>query len=161
MREPGDAPARAEADEDDDAATVGDERADGDEAGQFPGGVDGEPVHRTPALERDLLSGGDELAAGVVDEHVDAPEAPERRLDQPLDLVGLADVGRDREALAARGLDLRADRVERLGPAAGHDEPSSVPREHERGRPADPRAASGDDRDARAHGAPDDTKIGR
>ena len=55
VREPRNAAARAEADEDDDAAPPRDQGALGDEARHGPRGIDGEPVHRPPAVRRDLL----------------------------------------------------------------------------------------------------------
>ena len=47
---------------------------------------------------RDLLRGRRELPAGVVDEDVDRPEALESGVDERVDLIGLADVGRHGEA---------------------------------------------------------------
>jgi hypothetical protein len=93
VREARDPAARAEADEDDDPALVGDHRAGRHLAGHIPGGVHRQPVHRPPALQGDLLGGRDELSSGVVDEHVDAAEAPEGRVHEDHDLLGLAHVG--------------------------------------------------------------------
>ena len=60
------------------------------------------------------MSGGRrELAAGVVDEDVDPPEALHRPLDEVLHVLWLADVGPNREAVAA---ELALDLLERPRP---------------------------------------------
>ena len=145
--EAGDAAARAEADEDDDAAAVGDHRARRDRPRHVPGRVDREPVHGAPALEGDLLGRRDELAAGVVDEDVDAAEALERGVDQRLDLLGLAHVGRHGEALGAERLHGRPRLLQRLRAAAADHHRRAVAGQRERGRAPDPGAAAGDERD--------------
>ncbi len=100
---------------------------------------------REKTIRRDQLRRRRELTARVVDQNVDAAEPGEHFADERLDLRGLADVARQREAIAAelllRGVELglraTADRELRAEPAElrGSGEP-------------DARAAAGDDRDA-------------
>ena len=73
----------------------------------------------------------------VVDPDVDRPELALRRLRGRLDLVGVGDVGREDERLAAAFLDLGGDALEtRLGRGRGARS-SRRPREPARGRAAD------------------------
>ena len=58
-------------------------------------------VHQVEALHRRVERAGEADRRGVVDEDVDAAEALDRRGDRRLDLRLVADVGRDRERLAA------------------------------------------------------------
>ena len=115
-----DAPAGAEPDEHDEPAAARDHRALGDGPGEVPRGVDVQAVDRPPALGRDGLRRRDELAAGVVHEHVDPAEPVQDGVDQRGDLVGFADVGAgDRQDLSAGRRELGRDFREGLGPPAG------------------------------------------
>ncbi len=80
--ETGDAAQRAEADEHDQAAAARDHRPRRDGPGDAPDRIDGDALDRAPALVGDLLGRRRELAAGVVDEHVErcrTARAPRRR----------------------------------------------------------------------------------
>ena len=143
MGEVGHPPSRAEPDEDDDALAVGDHRAHGDRSREVPSRVDGQSVHRSPALEGDLLGRGDELPARVVHEHVDVPEALERLLDERFNLLGLADIGLNGQASITELLLHRGDGF--LAPAADRD-PRPGAHELARDRAADSGPAAGDER---------------
>ena len=145
-----DAARRAEHDRDDAAAAVGDHRADGDLLGQVPGGVQVEAAHRGPAVGGDLLGRGRELAAGVVDEHVDAAVRLQGEVDQRVRHLGLPDVAGQRQAVGLPDRGLRLG--QRLRPAAGDHDLAAVAVQGQRRRPADAGAAAGDDRDP-AHDA--------
>jgi hypothetical protein len=83
----------------------------------------------------------------VVDPDVDRPELALGRLRRCLDLVGLGDVCREDQRLAAAFLDLPGRRVE-SGLAAGEErDPRAVPGEPARGRAADSAGGAGDDDD--------------
>jgi hypothetical protein len=85
--------------------------------------------------------------AGVVDQHVDASEALDGRLHDPLGVLLARHVGRDGQAAAAGVLDQR-DRVdEPLGPAAGHHDVGARLRASLREADAEPRGRAGDDHD--------------
>ena len=77
--------------------------------------VDVEPAHGAPALGRDLLGGDEVLAAGVVDQHVEAPVALADGLDDPRRVGGLADVAGDVGAALA---DLRRGLLEHVARGA-------------------------------------------
>ena len=66
-----------------------------------PDGVHVQPVHGAEPLRGDLVGGGEELAAGVVDQHVEAPVALGHGVEQRVDLLGLAHVALDGQAVAA------------------------------------------------------------
>ena len=105
-------------------------------------------MDRPPAAVGDLFSRRLELPAGAVDQYVNRAEALDRRLDDPLDLVGLAHVRRHRQALAASALDLRGGGQKRFrASAADHDGGPGRGELAGRGTP-DARAAPGDQRDA-------------
>jgi hypothetical protein len=83
---------------------------------------------------------------GVVDQHVDAAEALQRRCDDALGVVWVADVGCYRERRMAVCLQLTRRHIARLEPATGHDYAVAV-----RGKPTrygqpDAAAAPGHDR---------------
>ena len=99
VHHPGDAARRAQHDRDDAAAAVLDHPALRHLLGQVPGRVQVEPPHRRPAVGRDLLGRRHELAAGVVDQHVDAAEPLQREVDQRVRHLGLADVAGQRQAV--------------------------------------------------------------
>ena len=110
---------------------------------QATGRVEVEPAHRPPAVRRDVLGRRDELAAGVVHEHVDAAEPLHARLDERVLHVVLADVALVHDAV---GADQRARLLQRLEPAPGDHDAEAVPVQGKRDRPADAGAAAGDDR---------------
>ena len=64
-----------------------------------------------PGFRSDLAERERERVGGVVHEDVDTAEALHRRVDQPVELIELARVGRDSERFAAGRLDLRDGRV--------------------------------------------------
>ena len=99
-------------------------------------------------FERDLLRAGPRTGrpALLTSTSIRA-EALEHRLDQPVDLVGLADVAGQRQALGARRLELVPDPLERLGPAAADRHPGAGRRQGVRGRAPDPGPPAGDERD--------------
>jgi len=68
---------------------------------------------RMTALEQSHAAGG----SGIVDQNVDLAELVEHGLDHVFDLVGFADIGGDRQPIAAQF----ADFVQRvIGAAAAH-----------------------------------------
>jgi hypothetical protein len=107
--------------------------------------LDVELHHGAKALGGDVLGGGEELAAGVVDEQVDPAVALQRLVDQTLHLIILADVasvGADASVgPQGGGLD------QRLGTAAGDNHLGTQRGELQRGHAAEPRSSAGDDRD--------------
>ena len=105
-------------------------------------------MNSPPAAGRDLLRRRDELAAGVVDEDVDLPEALERLFDERLDLILLTDVRREREAFPPERLDLLRHCGERLGPAPADRDERACVCQLERGSAADPGAAARDEGNA-------------
>ena len=115
-------------------------------AGAEEAAVEDDPDHGAPAARREVLGLDDEVAGGVVDEHVDTAEALHRVGDERVDLVGVANVGRLRVTRSAVVLDLGDRLLERLRPAPAHDHGRAEPGELERHRPAHPAAAAGDDR---------------
>lgn len=97
--------------------------------------------HRVPALGGDALGGHEVLAAGVVEQRVEAAVALDRRPDDPLGVGGVADVARDVGAALA-------DRVRRfaqdvLAPAGDHDV-CTARRELDGGLPPEVGPAAGD-----------------
>ena len=104
-------------------------------------------MHGPPAVRRDLLGRGGELAPRIVDEKVDGAEALDRRLDERLHLVDLAHVRGNGQAGASEGLDRRPDGGEGLRSTSADDDRRSRAGELEgRGR-ADAGTPSGDERD--------------
>ena len=66
-------------------------------------------------------AGLEELAAGVVDQHVDAAVALDHAVEQRFDRLLVADVQRQALGLAAHTLDLGGQVLDQLGPAAAAD----------------------------------------
>ena len=126
-----------------------------------PDGVDVQPVHRAEPLRGDLVGVGQELAAGVVDQHVEAPVALAHRVEHRVDLLGLAHVALEREALAARRLDRRARLGERLRAAAADRDRRARCRQRVDDRPADAGAAAGHQRDRAGVGVRDQVALHR
>jgi hypothetical protein len=93
---------------------------------------------RVPAFRADRREPRRELAAGVVDERVDAAEARQHGSDRRLHLRFFADVADVRRTDAAGTLDLVADGVELGGGAADDRDRGAERRELVRGAAADP-----------------------
>ena len=109
-------------------------------------GVDRE--HPVPLLHRGLVAGrGVDRAAhaGVVDQHVDAPERLDDLRERRVHRVPVGDVGRAPEPVGSRG-DLGGLAVD-----VEHGEGEPVGGEPGAGRPPDARAAAGHHRDPGAH----------
>jgi hypothetical protein len=121
VRHPGQAVMRRQRDVDDLAAAVlRDHRPRCDRVRHQPGAFDVQPHHGAEALRRDLLRGGQVLAARVVEQEVDAPVAGKRLVDERRNLILLADVASDRAAAPVLGARHRL--LERLAAApADHD----------------------------------------
>ena len=124
-------------------------------------------MHQIEALHRRVERAGEADRRGVVDEDVDAAEALDRRGDRRVDLRFVADVGGDRERLAAGRFDIGGRRVDRarqlrmrLGGLRGDDDVGAVGGGAHRDRVADASRGSGDEERARAqrHG-PQITRI--
>ena len=114
-------------------------------AGHRVGAVDVQAPDGAPALRRDLLGGHEVLAAGVVDEHVEAPVALARGLDDPR-RVGRARGRRRRRTCSARRS--RRGGLEDLLAAPGDDDVRPGGDELDRGLLAEVGAAAGDEHDA-------------
>ena len=84
---------------------------------------------------------------GVVDEHVDAAEALDDRVDQPIAVVPATDVRGDRERLTAGRLDLAGERVAGVLLAAADDDGRAALGEREAHLAPEAAAAAGDDGD--------------
>ena len=111
--------------------------------GHQPSALDVEPLHGAKALGGDVLRGGEKLAAGIVDEQIDAAVTIEHAGDQGIHLGLLADVagcrgdailGRQGGGLAqglgtaatdlhrrAEGGEFDGDGPAKAGPAARHE----------------------------------------
>ena len=104
--------------------------------------------HRFPGLERQVLHRHRRRAeAGIVEQEIEP--AAERLLGlgkQALHVLGLADVGRDADDLAAAGLGHRCRLVEFLLAPAGDDHVPAVALQRQRRRAADAAAAARDNR---------------
>jgi hypothetical protein len=102
-----------------------------------------------PAALRQALRRARELAAGVVDEHVDGAEALEHAPDERAHLLGLADVAALREHLARRRdrIELGARGGELLLVAAAHGDVGAEQAQLLGGVEADAAPAAGDDAD--------------
>lgn len=137
-----------ESDEHDQSPLPRNHRAQRDRSGQRPDRINVQFVGRPPAAVGDLFSRRGELAASAVDQYVNCAEVLDRRLDHPLDLVGLAHVHRHRHALAAGTLDLRGGGQKRVRASpADHDAGPGRGELAGHGTP-DARAAPGDQHDA-------------
>ena len=100
------------------------------------------------ARERIERSGADD--SGVVDDHVDAAERLERRMDDSSRRRRLSEVSSHGNGAVA---DLGRDRLQPIAPPADEDDAEAARGEASCGRGADARAGAGDDRDA-AHPSP-------
>ena len=107
------------------------------------GSVEDGPDHGVEAVGRQVLGGREKVAGGVVDQPVDPAEPLDGARHEPLDLLGVAHVGRDvgcvapfsraasdllrggGELLGGAARDRHAGAVRREGPA--HREPSPLP----------------------------------
>ena len=99
-----------------------------------------------------------ELPARVVDEHVDAAHLGVERVEERVDGLGLADVGRPREAGVPERREQRARLVERLGAPPADGDARAELGGRERDRLADARAAA---RDEEAHAVEQPCAEGR
>jgi hypothetical protein len=147
MRETGPAAHRAKPDEHNQAPTARNHRPDGHSAGKSPSRVNIEALYRSPTAIRDLLRRRAELTAGAVDQHIDRPETLDRRIDDALDLLGLAHVRLNRHAAAAGPLDSLCGRVERPLAAAADDNIRTGRGKLTGGRAPDACPTPGDQRD--------------
>ena len=142
-----------------------DERLGRRRVGHQPGADDVELDHGAKALRRDRLGRAQELAAGVVDQHVEPPVALEHAVEQrarPPRRRGCPSPPPRR--CPPSGLGLGDHLLERLGPPAAADHGRPEPRQLERRLAAEPGAGAGDDadlpveqagrKDSRALGAP-------
>jgi hypothetical protein len=124
------------------------------ELGREPGHplrrADVHPRDRAPALRLDRLGGREVLAAGVVDERVEASAAVEREADDPLGGVWLADVAGD---VVEPELPRRIRH--HLLPAAADHDLRAAPAQLGRGGPAEPRSPAGYE-----HGAVGEQPLG-
>ena len=120
----------------------------GDRPRHAPGADEVIAHHGFKALDSDIAGGGNVLAAGVVDEHVEAapgvPNPRERRGDGGR----LANVGGERERIAATCFDRGRGFEQRRLASSHHGNARPGPRQRQRGRTADPGALSGDQRTA-------------
>jgi hypothetical protein len=82
--------------------------------------------------------------ARVRAEDVDAPVALDGLLGHPITLLAIADVSDDRGGLAATGLDVGNDVVQRRGVTTGHENPRACRGEHLGDAAADSPAGPGD-----------------
>jgi len=141
------ATARAEADEDDDAAAARDHGTNRRPSREAPGSIHGEPVHGAPAVVRYLLGGRSELTPRIVDHDVYCAETLDRSVDDTLDVIGVADVRLHGETAPSERLDLVARHLQQLRPPAADDDVGAAAAEGERCCPTDTCAASGDEAD--------------
>ena len=118
--------------------------------------------HRVPAVGADSLQRRGELAAGVVDQRVDAAVPFEHGGDGRAHRGLVADVAGMRARGAARGLDLGAHRGELVGLAADEGDRRAERSQLVRRAAPDARAAAGDDGDlAREQVAAEDGLVGQ
>ena len=120
--------------------------------------VDVEAVNGPPALRGEALGRDHVLAAGVVEQEIDAPEELDRRVHDLLRAGRVADVGGHPRAPLT---DLGRRLLEQVGaPSRDHDRRTAA---HEllRRAPAEVRSAPGDDRDAPFERAVDEDARGR
>ena len=129
---------RGKGDADDLAAVLGDEGLGRRGMGHVPSALDVQLGDRAEPLRRDRLGGSQELAAGVVDEQVEAAVPLEQAGDEAGDRLLVADVGGHRLRRTADRLDGRLRLLERFGPAAAADDDGAEPGELEGGLPTEP-----------------------
>jgi hypothetical protein len=104
-------------------------------------------MDRAEPLQRDVLGRGRELSARVVHEDVDRAEPFPHGIEEPVDLVGLADVARARQDRSSGGLELGTDGLERLGSPSADRHRGARSRQFPRDGAADPGPATRHDRD--------------
>ena len=124
-----------------------DHRARRDRVCHVPGAVQVVADDRVPALGLEQRGGGRELPAGVVDQHVDFPEALDHGVDQRGHRVGLADVAGARKHLEPAGAQRLGGGQEVLLAPAGDRHARAERRELLGDRAPDPGTAAGDERD--------------
>ena len=135
---------RREGDAQDLAAPLWDERLGRCGMGHQPGAVDVEVDHGAEAFRADPLGRAEELAAGVVDEDVEASVALEQAVEEAADRLLLADV----ERLVFEGARQLRGQRSRLGqrllaPTAG-DDGGAETRQLQRRLPPQTAAGAGD-----------------
>jgi hypothetical protein len=139
---------RGEGDADDLARPLRDERLRRSRLGHVPRPLDVELGHRPEPLGTDRLGRSEELAAGVVDEQIEAPVTVEDGVDEGSDRVLVADVGDDGRRAPAESPDLLPGLLDRTFPAAAADDGRAEPRELQCGLAAEPGPGPGDEADA-------------
>ena len=100
--------------------------------------------HLAPLLGRRAGDGAEQHHAGVVDQPVEAAELLVRLLDEGVRLGLVADVGLDRDRLAAGAVDLLGQRVDAVRAAGGQADGGALGHAGQRRRLADPRRGAGD-----------------
>ena len=114
-----------------------------------------EVVHAHQPLvrcDRRVLDAPAHAVAGVVDQHVQAPEALDGGGQEPADLLRLRDVGLQDQHVAAVRADLAGERVEPVEPARARRHPRALAGEGEHALPPDPGGGAGDGHDGAAQG---------
>ncbi len=101
--------------------------------------------HRSPALERDHLRRADELAAGVVDQAVQAAALGQHEVEQRRHLLFFANVTDEMGGRAARRVNLGRHPFQILQRARRQDDVRAERGQFMGRRPADARAAAGDE----------------
>jgi hypothetical protein len=113
-----------------------------------PHQVDGkDPAQRVRVGVEQVRHGRRPELGGVVDQHVDPVEGGEDRGRDPLDVVGVANIGGDRHHPGPERLGLTPDLFQRLGPAGHQGQVGPLAGIGQRHRPPQPPRGSGDQRD--------------
>src|SRR6185503_13976433 len=107
------------------------------------------------------FDGSDLERAGVVDEDVEATEAPHRGRDRIANLYGIADIASHCEGLAAALGDRTRSGVDLASAARREDDARSGGCQLDRGRPADAPTGAGHERDAAAQVRSGDSRSWR
>src|SRR5262249_48659467 len=100
---------------------------------------------RVPGFLRRLYNGPGDAIARIVDENVEAAEAPDGCRDHALNIASASDVNLDRDRLRALACAFGGDGLR--GALVSDDAPRSLIGEQQRSRAPDPRAAARDDAD--------------
>ncbi|MGY3482768.1 hypothetical protein ACVW1C_000651 [Bradyrhizobium sp. USDA 4011] len=110
-----------------------------------PGAVEIGVDDRVPALDREIDRGLRELAAGAVDEMVDAAMRDPQRVEHRADRVGIPDIGNMRRHLEAAMPETIDERIELVGIASHDHDMRAEPGEQPRDGAADSAGAAGYD----------------
>lgn len=100
--------------------------------------------HVVPCVDVQVLQWGDRPDAGVVDQHVEAPESGDRRVDQADEVRTPPYVGRHADGAAAALPDLGGELLDAIAAPGAEDDRRTAPRQGERGGSACPAARTGD-----------------